>query len=233
MTDDVMDDELLAPPSSDIVPDESTDEAESDVEAWRFSHGFTDARQVVRIWVDEDTRHLERVKLSARWRERLAGHSLSDAFFEAFFCANLRFGQSRNLEVPEPEPVEVEFEGTHEDLEEQYLDLMDRIRELDARAPENVRWADFEGEKVRASGRDGNVTVTLSLAGLTEKVEFNKSWLASAGASEIADQVLKVHRKAYDSYVPPVFVPGEREELAEECRKLSAALQSKMSKGIA
>lgn len=228
-----MDDELLAPPSSGAEPDDSTEDSENGVEAWHFSHGFTDARRAVRIWVDEETRHLERVKLSARWRERLAGHSLSDAFFEAFFCANLRFGHSRNLEIPEPEPVDVEFEGTHEDLEEQYLDVMDRIRELDARAPENVRWADFEGEKVRVSGRDGNVTVTLSLAGLTEKVEFNKTWLASADASEIADQVLKVHRKAYDHYVPPVFVPGEREELAEECRKLSAALQSQMSKGIA
>lgn len=228
-----MDDELLAPPSSDIVSEDSTDETDNDIDAWHFSHGFTDARRVIRIWVDEETRHLERVKLSPRWRERLAGHSLSDAFFDAFFCANLRFGQSRNMEVPEPEPVEVEFEGTHEDLEEQYLDLMDRIRELDERAPENVRWADFEGEKVRVSSGDGNVTVTLSLAGLTEKVEFNKTWLASADASEIANQVLKTHRKAYDNYVPPVFVPGEREELAAECRKLSAALQSHMSKGIA
>lgn len=229
MTDDVMDDELLAPPSFDVEPDESEEEAET----WHFSHGFTDARQVVRIWVDEETRHLQRVKLSSRWRERLAGRSLSEAFFEAFFCANIRFGESRNLEVPEPEPVEVEFEGTHEELEEQYVQLMERFDELESRAPENVRWADFEGEKVRVSGRGGYVTVTLSLAGLTEKVEFDKAWLASAGVSEITDQVLKVHRKAYDSYVPPVFVPGEREELASECRNLSAALQSMMSKGIA
>lgn len=230
MADDVMDDELLAPPS----PVTDVAEPAEETEAWHFSHGFTDTRQVVRIWVDEATRHLERVKLSPRWRERLAGRSLADAFFEAFFLANMRFGTSKNLEVPDPEPVTVTHPpATHADLEEMYARLMERYAELESRAPENVRWADFAGEKVRASDRNGYVTVTLSLAGLTEKIEFDKTWLASARADDISEQVLAVHQKAYNNYVPPAFVPGEREELADECRKLSAAVHIMMSKGIA
>lgn len=228
MTDDLMHDELLAPPGSS-VPEEGAP-AEG---GWQFSHGFPDSRQAVRIWVDPETRQLQRVKLSNRWRERLAGRSLGDAFFEAFFLANTRFGSSRNMEYPEIEAEEPEGDFTLDQLLDRLDELTERSAELDARAPENVRWADFEGERVRVSGRGGWVTVTLSLAGLTERVEFDRDWLAKADQSTICDQVLTVHRKAYERYVPPVFVPGEREELAAEFQQVQLALQSLMSKGIA
>ncbi|WP_296137737.1 hypothetical protein [uncultured Tessaracoccus sp.] len=229
MTYDELDDEMLAPPGSTV-----TEAPPSDVIGpWRFSHGFTDSRQAVRIWVDEETRQLQRAKLSPRWRERLAGHSLSEALHEAFFVASIRVGESRNLERPEPEPVESDFDGPFEDLVERYHELLERRDELDARAPENVRWADFVGERTTASDRGGRVTVHLSLAGLTEKVTFDKTWLASAENADIVGRLLEAHRKAYVAYVPPTFVPGEREELADEFRKLSAALESTMSKGIA
>lgn len=229
-----MEDELLAPAGVSGAANDSDQEGVPGEGTWRFSHGFTDSRQVVRIWVDEDTRHLERVRLSTRWRERLAGRSLSDAFAEAFFGANLRFGESRNLEIPlVPEPVEVDYNGTFEDLMERLETLLDKLKELDARAPENVRWADFAGERVRYETPGSRVAVTLSLAGLTESVEFDKDWLASADAAQIGEQVLVAHQKAYDKYEPPVFVPGEREELAAEFTQVEAALRSLMSKGIA
>lgn len=229
MTDELMDDELLAPPGTT----DSTLDAPADGTPWHFSHGFADSRQAVRIWVAEDTRHLQKVRLSPRWRERLAGRSLSDAFDEAFFGANIRFGESRNLEFPSATVVESDFEGTFEQLEARIAELDDRFSELEARAPENVRWADFAGERVRYTGPGGRVTVTLSLAGLTDSVEFDKSWLSAADAGEIAQQVLFAHSRAYARYVPPTFVPGEREELAAEFLQLEAALNALMSKGIA
>lgn len=229
MTDELMDDELLAPPGAT----ESTTATSADGTTWHFSHGFTDSRQAVRIWVDEDTRHLYKVRLSSRWRERLAGRPLSDAFAEAFFVANVRFGESRNLEVPPVTAEESDFDGTLEQLEAWIADLDHRFAELEARAPENVRWADFAGERVRYAGPGGRVTVTLSLAGLTDSVEFDKDWVASADAAEIAQQVLYAHSKAYARYSPPTFVPGEREELAAEFLQVEAAINALMSKGIA
>jgi DNA-binding protein YbaB len=230
VSEELMEDELLAPPTSLEPVDEENTEIGG---TWHFSHGFADSRQAVRIWVDESTRRLERVRVSGRWRERLAGRSLSDAFGEAFFLANIRFGESRNLEYPEPAAVESDYTGTFEQLLEHLAELDDRMAELESRAPENVRWADFAGEQVRYTGPGGRVTVTLSLAGLTESVELNRDWLASADPGHIADQVLAAHQKAYERYVPPTFVPGEREELAAEFAKAQAALHSLMSKGIA
>ena len=239
MTDDLMDDEMLAPPASprpDAAEDYSSpdpDDGDAYAGAWHFSHGFTDARQAVRIWVDEETRHLTRVRVSPRWRDRLAGRSLDNAFDEAFFLANIRFGVSTNLEIPEIETPEVDFTGTTQELEDRFNDLMERFAELESRAPENVRWADFRGEQVRYTPTNGRITVTLSLAGLTESVEFEKQWLAKADASAIGELVLAAHQKAYERYVPPTFVPGEREVLAAEFTHLQAALESHMTKGIA
>lgn len=235
MTDELMDDEMLAPPVSP-GPDpalESDAGGPGEDGVWHFSHGFTDARQAIRIWVDEETRHLTKARVSPRWRDRLAGRSLGDAFDEAFFLANIRFGDTTNLEIPEIETPEVDFNGTLEELEDRFNDLIERAAELEARAPEDVRWADFQGEKVRYTPASGRITVTLSLAGLTESVEFDKKWLKTADASTIGELVLQAHHKAYELYVPPTFVPGEREILASEFARLQAALESHMTKGIA
>lgn len=230
MSDELLEDELLAPQFMQGADEETSD---SPPDSWRFSHGFADARQAVRIWVDEESRRLQRVRVSPRWRDRLAGRPLADAFGEAFFLANVRFGTPGNLEFPDEVPLEVDYTGTFDQLEERFAALTDRFNEMEARAPENVRWADFDGERVSASSAGGRVTVTLSLAGLTEFIDLDREWLASAEVGEIADHVLAAHRRAYERYVPPTFVPGEREELAEEFRHLQAALHSLMSKGIA
>lgn len=229
MTDELMDDELLAPPGAETPDPQRTPDATD----WHFSHGFADARQAVRIWVDEDTRHLRKVRLSPRWRDRLEGRSLTDAFAEAFFGANIRFGESTNLEIPTTAEQEPDFDGTLDELQDRAAELGDRLVELEARAPEDVRWADFDGEQVRYTGSGGRVRVTLSLVGLTEQVDFDKEWLASAGADEIGAHVLAAHTKAYERYVPPTFVPGEREELAAEFMRVAAAIEKTLSKGIA
>ncbi len=230
MSDELLEDELLAPQVLRDADEETTD---TPSDTWRFSHGFADARQAVRIWVDRESRRLERVRVSPRWRDRLAGRPLADAFGEAFFLANVRFGTEGDLRIPDEEPVDVEYNGTFDQLEERFAALTDRFNELEARAPENVRWADFERQRVTASSAGGRVTVTLSLAGLTELVEIDRSWLATAEAGEIGEHVLAAHRRAYERYVPPTFVAGEREELAAEFRYLQAALHSLMSRGIA
>lgn len=223
-----MDDELLAPPGA--TP---TDAAAG---RWYGADGFTDSRQAIRLWVDEDTRQLQQVHLSPRWRDKLAQHSLAEACQEAFFLANMRFGvETPNLRIPEPEvePDPALDGATTDELLERFQTLHERLAEIESRPPEDVRWSDFEGEPTQVTGRGGHVTVRLSLAGLTESIDFDRAWLRSASDSEIGEAILATHRKAYAAYVPPVHVPGEREELAMEFEQLRLALRTEMPEGIA
>ena len=229
------DDELLAPQGYAGEPEddhEDTDELEGE---WQHSQGFPDTKRAVRIWVDEETRHLTKVRLSTRWRDRLSGRSLDDAFAEAFFLANARVGELPTLEGQEPEEPQADETLNWADLERltgQFDDLMAKSDELDRRPDDEVRWADLQGEQVSATAANGAVTVTLSLFGLTESVHFDKKWVAKARMTEISEAVMSAHQKAYAKHVPPVFVPGEHEELAQEFAAVRAALETIMSKGI-
>lgn len=233
----IEDDELLAPQSygsDEVDTGDPEDTAEIEGE-WVIAHGFPDTKRAVRIWVDEDTRRLTKVRLSTRWRDRLGSRSLEDAFAEAFFLANARVGGVPTLEIPTEPTPEVDPTLTWDDYERlaaQAQDLMDESLELESRAPEDVRWADFQGQCVSVSSANGHVTVTLSLAGLTDSVTFDKKWLAKARMSEITDAVMSAHTKAYDRYVPPTFIPGEHEELAQKFAAVQAALNFIASKGF-
>lgn len=231
--DAVEDDELLAPtgyPEQD--PGEEPDEFQGE---WQTAKGYPDTRRAVRIWVDEDTRRLTKVRLSTRWRDRLGTRRLDDAFTEAFFLANARVGGIGTLTAPAPEAPDTDPSLTWEDLpriQDDVAALLERATELVQRPPEDIAWADFSGEKVSASSAHGNVTVTLSLAGVTESVRFDKSWLAKARMNQIADAVLTAHESAYAKYVPPHFIPGEHDELAMQLAEARAALGSIASKEI-
>lgn len=229
------DDELLAPPFVSAQADDD-DDAPTEVEGqWQFEQGFPDARRAVRVWVDEHSRRVKRVRMSPRWRERLAGRSLDQAFGEAFFLANARLGDE--VRLPEPEIAEPAGDPSltwtdYDRILGRIQELVDRAEELFALPPDEVRWADFRGTAAVASSAHGNVTVTLSLAGLTDSVHFERAWVAKARMSEITDAVMSAHEKAYAKYVAPVFVPGEHEELAQELAGARASLQSIMMKGM-
>lgn len=226
------DDELLAPPG---VCDNAADDTEEAAGEWTSAHGFPDTRRAVRIWVDEDTRRLKRVRLSTRWRDRLGNHRLEDAFAEAFFLANARVGDVPVLTPPAIEVPDGDPTLTWEDqprLLERIEELVERSVELQNRPAEQIRWADFQGTAVSASSAHGHVSVTLSLAGLTDSVEFDKAWLRQARMGEIAEAVQNAHERAYARYEPPVFIPGEHEELARDLAAARGALRSIMSKGI-
>lgn len=233
--DAIDDDELLAPlgySQEDPADDEESDELQGE---WQFAHGFPDTRRSVRIWVDEDTRHLTKVRLSTRWRDRLGTHRLEDAFAEAFFLANARVGDVPTLQPPALEECEGDPSLTWDDypqIEEKIQSLLDKAVKLTQRDPEDIRWADFSGEQVSATSAHGNVTVTLSLAGLTDSVRFDKAWLAKARMNDINEAVQSAHEKAYAKYVPPTFVPGDHEELAQELAAARGALRSIASKDI-
>lgn len=227
------DDEFLAP----VVYGDADDAPEVDDDSeWEPAQGYPCTRRAVRIWVDEDTRRLTRVRLSIRWRERIAGRDLSDSFTEAFFLANARIGTTRpGLPVIEPSPSpDLELTWEHfQDLSERATALMERAEALSARPPHEVRWADLVGERATATSPNGHVRVTLGLGGLTEAVEFSRRWLESARISEIADSVLTAHQAAYARHVPARFVPGEHEELAAELAQVQADMQHLMARGIA
>ncbi|NHB83728.1 hypothetical protein G7085_00780 [Tessaracoccus sp. HDW20] len=96
--DAIEDDDLLAPKG--VATGAEDDDADEFAGDWQPAHGFPDTRRAVRIWVDEDTRRLRRVRLSTRWRERLGTARLEDAFAEAFFLANARVGGIDDLAAP-------------------------------------------------------------------------------------------------------------------------------------
>ncbi len=127
--DAIDDDELLAPlgySQEDPADDEESDELQGE---WHFAHGFPDTRRSVRIWVDEDTRHLTKVRLSTRWRDRLGTHRLEDAFAEAFFLANARVGDVPTLQPPALEECEGDPSLTWDDypqIEEKIQSLLDK-----------------------------------------------------------------------------------------------------------
>lgn len=231
----MIDDEFLAPADygGAEVDDESDDQDDNE---WEHAQGYPCSRRAVRIWVDEETRHLTRVRLSTRWRERVEGRELSDSFTEAFFLANARIGSNLpSATIPEPEPTHgLEFSwGAYQDLSEKAARLMEASDELARRAPEEVRWADFQGANAVGMSSNGHVRVTLGLGGLTERVEFAKQWLANARMTEISESVMSAHQVAYANYVPPRFVPGEHEELAAELAQVQVDLQAMMARGIA
>lgn len=229
----MVDDEFLAP----VVYGDGEDAPEFDDDLeWEPAQGYPCTRRAVRIWVDEETRHLTRVRLSTRWRERIAGRELSDSFTEAFFLAGARVGTTRPVAaapVASPSP-DLELSWQHfQDLSERATELMERAEELAARPPHEVRWADLVGERAVATSPNGHVRVTLGLGGLTESVEFSRRWLETARISEIADSVLAAHQTAYARHVPPRFVPGEHEELAGELAQVQTDMQYLMARGIA
>lgn len=234
MHDDAIEnDELLAPMSAHDQSPLVTDG--NDESPWQWAHGFADSRTAVRIWVDEGSHRLQRVKISPRWRDILGNHRLEEAFTEALFLANARMGEDEALKAPTIEVPEGDPSLTLDDqprIAERIERLIERSLELQNRAPEDVRWADLQGKTVTASSARGHVSVTLSLAGLTVAVQFDRDWLAHAQPGEIADALLGAHTRAYSRYEPPVFIPGEHEELAQELAEAQGALRSIMAKGL-
>lgn len=236
VTDEEFADELLAPPSDVAAEDQPVmdDPAAAVPDQWHPSHGFADHRMAVRVWVDEDSRQLTRIHVSPRWRDILGPHrSLEDAFLEAFLAASIRSGADP-LDTTEPAIATARAEGELgwadlEDVTETILALVEKQADLGARAPEDVRWATHEGEQTVV--RRGPVTLTLSLAGLAESVRFDRTWQHAATADQIAAAVLKTARSAYADYTPPVLIPGEHEELAEEFFQAQRDLLTIMEKG--
>lgn len=231
----VEDDELLAPASYSDADHDDAEPADDLQGEWQFSNGFPDSKRSVRIWIDEESRHLTKVRISPRWRELLGSRTLDDAFAEAFFLANARIGDDTQIQredtAPEVDPTLTWSDA--ERIQETLTQLLERSAELEKRDPAEIRWADLQGTQATGTAAGGAVTVTLSLTGLTERVRFDRKWAADARMAEITDAVMRAHQQAYRRFQPPTFIPGEHEELAQELATVQAALNTIMSKGIA
>lgn len=234
MTDDDYDDELLAPPGDvSAGAAESIDDAAVAAE-WHPSHGYPDARTSVRIWVDDETRQVTKVRVSPRWREILGpNRSLEQAFAEAFFVASVRVAPALEpdsvVEESTPDPDSTLTWDDLPDLNEELTRLDERFRQLQQRPADEIRWARHDGDKTVA--HRGPVSVTLTLEGLAESVRLDRQWLQTAGADQIAAAVLETVRTAYARYQPPEYVPGEFEELALDFARVERDLITIMAKG--
>lgn len=236
MTHEQFDDEFLAPPG-DVMTESiqpSSDHPES-ADQWHPSHGFTDSRMAVRIWLDESARRISKVHVSSRWGEILGpNRELQDAFDEAFFVASIRLASGNepldfgNGSEPEADPDSPLTMADLPTVSERMLVLSEKQQALLAKPDHEVRWADLDGERVLVER--GPVVLSLSWAGLAERVRFDRTWLRSATSEQIASAVLQAANSAYARYVPPAFVPGEHEELATEFFQAQCDLLSIMAK---
>lgn len=235
VTHEQFEDELLAPPAGVMTESGQPESDQAEPIEWHPSHGFTDSRMAVRIWLDESARRISKVHVSPRWREILGpNRELQDAFGEAFFGASVRSSGGHepldSAALPEP-TADPESPLTIADLpvvKERILALSEKQHTLLAKPDHEVRWADLDGDRVMIER--GPVSLSLSWAGLADRVRFDRNWLRTATSEQIASAVHQAATSAYARYVPPTFVPGEHEELATEFFQAQRDLLSIMAK---
>lgn len=198
---------------------------------WSPEDGYPDSTGSVRIWVDDD-RRVTKVRVSNRWRERSRGTTLSSMFDEAFLLAFSRvgFGTEPDQSTPAVDAPKLSGQALAE-LQQQSFELAEESARLDALPESEVRPSRWEGAAVVGTSENQLVTVRLTLFGYTERVVFDDAWLAQSRVSQICDAVMEAHQDAYSRFVPPVYEPGEREELAFRMDRVSATLMAMMKQG--
>jgi hypothetical protein len=191
-------------------------------EEWTPDQGYPDSSLSVRIWVDDD-KHLTKVRISNRWRERARGTSLSSMFDEAFLLANATLGSSTPPVGPtasETAPSDTLSWDSLDAILAETTRLAREAQALDKLPPDQVTPNRWVGAPVEAFSTNQMVAVRLSIHGRTEKVAFAEQWLRQARVAEVCDAVLEAHRAAYARFVPPVFEPGDRQRLADAYARL-------------
>lgn len=191
--------------------------------------GFTEPTSSVRIWTDEDG-NLIKVRVSPSWRDRVGKPGLSGAFNLVFVQANNWYRTQSPAESMESDGREArqplswdsiyEVKRRNERIREQLADL----------GPEaNGQWVGAEAVGVTP---DKEAAVRLNIHGKVHAVEFNDKWLENARVKQITDAVMRAHQSARESFVPPKYEPGERDQLMSEIADNRNELLAMMRRGF-
>ena len=181
--------------------------------------GISGGNGIVRIWFDEHDK-LTKVRVSPVWFKRLGpGHTLEQAFYEAFARVRLRVAEDVTVE-----PISVDEADfgeipplTPENISA-YVEMMSEHRE---RWLAKVEEASHEppAPEPTFTAKSSGVTLTLAASGLPKKVEFDEAWLDEAQVGSICSNVSAAAYKAYEQFEQYVPEPNERDE---ELRTMAA-----------
>lgn len=191
--------------------------------------GFTDGDGVVRVFID-DAGVINKVRMSASWRERLAGKPLEQAFISAFiWINNFRNGPA---EFVEPDALPDSGQSYNGDATQQigaqFLELLERKAAL---GPDEG-FGQWSGTEVVGVSSDRSVSVRLDKLGRLAGIEFNQTWLREARIKQISDAVVRAAQDAQAQFVPPVYEPGERDEINRQIRQGRDELLAMMRRGF-
>lgn len=218
------------PNPDDLESDELFDGADlsQEEQEWTIADGILDFSGTVRIWTD-GTGLLQNAQLSRYWRERTRQMPLELMFEDAFTQMKVAFGAGA---LPIAGPSQVDDEVS---LDANFLSgLRQRSAELSARLAEMdddegiSRW---EGKEASARDSRGKVQLTVNMYGFPTAVQFDRRWLDDVSGAQVCRSVLEAYQRARANWHEPVFVPGERYQIAGELATISKQIEVAIRNG--
>lgn len=218
-------------PLAPVMYDADEPPAPDDADEWvdEADGGFSDADNIVRVWVEDG--RLAKVRVSPVWFSRLGRRSLADCFAQAFRFANL------TVATDVPERVEPTFDdqfdfSTIPPLTAHAFGVMQELfADVEVRWDEAIARHDAR-EAVAGTptlGRSKGVSVVLNDAGLADAVEFDDKWLDDAQAGTICTHVQLAAADAYRRFVPSEDDRHELTAIEEEHQFLTATLNAMLN----
>lgn len=180
---------------------------------------------VCRVWVDDDG-HLQQVRISNRWRERVKDQPLGD-FVHAALSAARSMHVTGAAATPPPsiglergaKPAQVSGAAIDR-LVEESLSMIEESDALSARGDEPGMKSTWTGSPVEGFSVNRKVCVVLDMAGGNESVRMDEDWLKTAQVAQICDAVVEAQQHAESLHEPPVLEVGEHGKMAERAGKL-------------
>lgn len=197
---------------------------------WSPNDGYPDGTGSVRIWVDED-RHLTKVVVSNRWRDRARGTTLSSLFEEAFLLAQARLGIPRAVPSESPPRIPPLSWESLAEMRLRSLEIDEERARLDNLSDSQMRVSRWVGQATQGVSDNQMVTITLNIFGLTQSVQFDEAWVAQSRVSQICEGVMQAYRDASARHTPATYELGDREMLARRSRALRSTLLAMVKQG--
>lgn len=205
-----------------------------------WERGFGDGSKCVRVWAHDDG-EIHKVRVSPNWRERVGARGKPAEFQAAAlarsFTASFAFINILQQRPPAGSAPKVTADGpgdrpiTWVDLNrinKELASLRERLRAI----PADRGRGHWRGEPVAGRGAGGKVVVRLNETGGYSSIEFAPDWLADSHVGMICNAVPEATRSARARFVPPEYVPGERDELTNKAATLRQELSAMMQRGF-
>lgn len=224
------------PTAAELETDQLSDPLDSG--PWSPDKGFQDGAQVLRVFVDED-KHIVKVRMSPNWRERITkvnpkaseAEGLSKAFRTTFI-------QIAVLDAGSVDQSDEELDNDREAKEPLTWDAINKTIQASRSVAEQLDalgdggFGQFQGQETVGTAEGNKVRLTLGVRGFAENVEFDPAWLDESRVKQVCDAVVAAYANARERFVPPTYVPGERDGLLEQQRDLRNEMLAMMRRGF-